>query len=161
VDAVVESNLALLRAGTFMVERAFGDVKSDDLWRQPEPRSNALQWLLGHVTRYRCMLLARCDPKASPFPWGEAFARGGAPGPQEREVPFAELLRCFRETSTRLMERLPELTADELAASLGRKMPQGDSTLRGMVAFTPFHEAYHLGQIGYLRKLFGYASLIG
>jgi len=39
-------------------------------------------------------------------------------------------------------------------------MPQGDETLRGMVAFLVFHEAYHVGQIGYLKKQLGYAPLI-
>jgi uncharacterized damage-inducible protein DinB len=160
MDAVVASNLALYRAGAALVEKAFGDVKPDDLWRQPEPQCNSLLWLLGHVTRHRCMLLGRCDPAAPKFPWGDAFARGGTPGEPERAVPFADLLRCFRETSARLVERLPALTDAELSASLGHKMPQGDETLRGMVAFLVFHEAYHVGQIGYLKKQLGYAPLI-
>jgi len=77
-----------------------------------------------------------------------------------RRSEFADLLRCFRETSARLLERLPALTDTELSASLGHKMPQGDETLRGMVAFLVFHEAYHVGQIGYLKKQLGYAPLI-
>ena len=160
MDAVVASNLGLYRAGAALVERAFGDLKPDDLWRQPEPQSNALLWLLGHVTRHRSMLLQRCDPAAPKFPWGEAFARGGTPGELERSVPLADLLRCFRETTARLVERLPALTEAELSASIGQKLPHGDDTLRGMVAFLLFHEAYHVGQIGYVRKLLGYAPLI-
>ncbi len=160
MDAVVASNLPLYRSGAALIERAFGDVKPDDLWRQPEPQSNALLWLLGHVALHRWTLLSRCDPKTPKFPWGEAFARGGKPGAAEKAVPLADLLRFFRETSARLVERLAELSDAELSASIGRKLPSGEETLRGMVAFFLFHEAYHVGQIGYLRKLLGYEALI-
>ena len=46
-----------------------------------------------------------------------------------------------------------------------RGTPKGPPTfngkLSGTVAFYAFHDAYHVGQIGYLRKWLGYGKTIG
>jgi len=60
----------------------------------------------------------------------------------------------------------------ELAAALGnapaevlsQDAPRGisfDGKLSGSVAFLAFHDAYHAGQVSYLRKWLGYGQTVG
>ena len=37
----------------------------------------------------------------------------------------------------------------------------GAKTLADLLAFFAFHEAYHLGQVGFIRKQLGHSSLAG
>jgi uncharacterized damage-inducible protein DinB len=52
------------------------------------------------------------------------------------------------------------LTADRLAADAPVSFA-GARTLAELLAFFAFHEAYHLGQVGYIRRHLGHSSLAG
>ena len=48
-----------------------------------------------------------------------------------------------------------------MSAPAPRDFPVPDKTIRGAINFLAYHEAYHLGQMGYLRKWLGKDSLRG
>jgi uncharacterized damage-inducible protein DinB len=52
------------------------------------------------------------------------------------------------------------LTDERLAATSPVSFA-GAQTLAELLAFFAFHEAYHLGQVGYIRKQLGHSSLAG
>ena len=60
-----------------------------------------------------------------------------------------------------LMKRYEELTGEELSAKAPRDFPVPDKTIRGAINFLAYHEAYHVGQIAYIRKLLDKSSLVG
>jgi len=72
-----------------------------------------------------------------------------------------EIAGQWKIVSDVLMDRLNELTEDELDQPSSFNVPAGEQTVRGAVAFLHFHETYHIGQLAYLRKLFGYSQLAG
>ena len=55
----------------------------------------------------------------------------------------------------RLKIRFADLTRDDLARpATGPKLP-GAKTLADQLSFLAFHETYHVGQMGYIRKSLG------
>ena len=53
------------------------------------------------------------------------------------------------------------LTEEFLAAApTGRALP-GVTDNASMIAFSAFHESYHVGQMGYLRKMLGHSGVAG
>ncbi len=52
------------------------------------------------------------------------------------------------------------LTAERLAAPAPVSFA-GAKTIADLLAFFAFHEAYHLGQVGFIRKQLGHSSLAG
>lgn len=48
-----------------------------------------------------------------------------------------------------------------LATASPEGMPSFDKKLSGTVAFLAFHDAYHTGQVSFLRKWLGYGQTIG
>ena len=43
----------------------------------------------------------------------------------------------------------------ELYGDLEMKIPSTDGTLEGAIVFALFHEGYHVGQMGYVRRTLG------
>ncbi len=56
---------------------------------------------------------------------------------------------------------LADLTAAELDGKLVAPYPVQEPTVVNGIAFLTFHETFHIGQLGYIRKLRGYQTLAG
>jgi len=60
-----------------------------------------------------------------------------------------------------LKAKFASLTEADLAApATGRPLP-GANTVAEQLAFIAFHESYHVGQLGYIRKSIGYSPIAG
>ncbi len=51
--------------------------------------------------------------------------------------------------------RFPELPTAELGRESPQKFPVSDTSVLGGIAFLLTHEAFHIGQLAYLRKFLG------
>ena len=78
------------------------------------------------------------------------------------QILFARLLTSnrrvevtFHDAQRRTAEYWENLVPEHLAKPLGRALPDGSDTLGGAIRFLVWHEAYHLGQLGMLRRLAG------
>jgi hypothetical protein len=73
-----------------------------------------------------------------------------------RDVPSLVDVRAAWAASTAILsERFDELREDDLRRTTDQQFPIEDRTLLGAIAFLLQHEAYHIGQLGLLRKFFG------
>ena len=50
---------------------------------------------------------------------------------------------------------MTQIPASVLASDSPVNVPFGDKTMKGFLAFLMHHEAYHIGQMGILRKYLG------
>jgi hypothetical protein len=120
---------------------------------QPAPRGNCLNWVVGHVleSRNRIHALLGLEP-AWESGLAERYARGSAPitGEDEGVQPLEDMMKALEGSQTLLMDALGKLgpadldTADENGRTLSQKL-----------GFLLFHEAYHSGQMEFLRQLSG------
>lgn len=121
-------------------------------WRQRGGGNSAL-WILAHITTSKEGLLRALGETRSRHPWEAGVGRGGSP---DAELPSCqEVQRCWQAANALLINRLDQLTADQGAQPGPRTLPDGSTTLGAMAHFLLVHEAYHLGQIGLLRRLCG------
>jgi hypothetical protein len=129
-----------------------GLVHNETLIR-PTPKGNCANWVLGHIVHDRSAVLTLV--KEQPL-WGEAegamYARESKPLEPGDALPFPRLLADLEETQVRLRRGLEALTPGELDV----KHEDGASRPRGaQLHFLHFHEAYHAGQLGLLRRMAG------
>jgi uncharacterized damage-inducible protein DinB len=120
---------------------------------QPQPAGNCANWILGHVVASRNIIFRLLqDELVWDAEQAAKYDRGATPLTDGAgAVPFARILEDLDRSQERLAVRLATLTEDELAAPSGR----GDATVGWLLAFLQFHEAYHAGQLGLLRRLLG------
>ena len=135
-----------VRVGNFLegLDKSAVEKRIDD-------QANPMIWIAGHITVSRCNL-ARALGRPVDHGWGDRFDRG-AEADDPRPFPSAdEVLAKWAETSEVLTRRFEELSDEELSAPAPRDFPVRDKSVRGMINFLGCHEAYHVGQLGFLRQ---------
>jgi uncharacterized damage-inducible protein DinB len=155
-------DLALIfKLNNGVVRTALDGLPADDFWRRPDAGGNPLGWMLGHITGSRYNLLNRLGDPAKTA-WGNIFARGMPLAEVQAYPPREALLAAWQETHPRMRDAFRSVSAETLAEKLGRRIgPLEDPTVGETVTFLAFHEAYHAGQMGYVRRLLGHSGVAG
>ena len=150
----------MFRTNTDIINKAIADVSPEDWFRKPGDDSNHLMWLLGHVVVHRGAVLKTLGGQWDSS-WAPLFARG-AEHVDDAEYPTVDEMRgAWNEISEQLKSALREAPADVLTKPAPEGPPSFDKKLSGTVAFFAFHDAYHTGQVSFLRKWLGYGKTIG
>ena len=148
----------IFATGDSHVDRTFQGVAESDLWKRPTPQNNPMLWILGHMVNTRARLLAILGEN---FDTGlnEQFSKGATL--QEASVyPSREqILATSREVNKRLYAKLASLTDADLARPATRAFTSAVTTVGDQVTFLAFHDAYHAGQLAYVRKALGLPGL--
>jgi uncharacterized damage-inducible protein DinB len=125
-------------------------VSHEESVRPPSEGGNSLNWVLGHIVANRNGIL---DLVGAPPIWSEELAtpyeRGSTPLDPGAAQPLNRILADLDRAQETLTRRLGEIGSADLAAQRGK------STVGEQLAFLQFHEAYHAGQVGLLRRLLG------
>ena len=133
-------------------------INHEESLHQPLSGVNCLNWVLGHLlfVYQQVLPLLGKEPvtvKASL----ERYRRGSAPLDDPAEaVSWSELTAAWEEAVKKVNAGLASLspeTLDSPAPFSPSKNP--DETVRSLLALILFHQAYHAGQTGLLRRLAG------
>jgi uncharacterized damage-inducible protein DinB len=155
----IEPVALIFKLNNDMVARALADLTDEECWRHPSEGSNPLMWLVGHATISRAQLL-RALGHGYDHGLGSVFDRGQPPGVSSAYPARQSIEKAWHDTRGRMREAFAGLTDERLAAAPFRSFP-GVTNTAGLIAFFAFHESYHVGQMGYLRKMLGHAGLAG
>jgi uncharacterized damage-inducible protein DinB len=131
---------------------------------QPEPGGNCVNWVLGHLLSiYNQALPLLGQQPVLDEATIKRYARGSDaiidPAQARR---FEELMAAWDETVKRVDAGLAGLTPE----ALDRPAPQGSGPsepgdkVRDTLSVLMFHQGYHAGQTGVLRRLVGKAGAI-
>ena len=114
-------------------------------------------WMAGHLTSIRYHLLDLLGEKKE-FPWPKLFDDGFD---AEKDYPeMSKIADAWNEISDAFQEKLAQASESDIAKELDYKLPHGDNTVRGALIFFAYHEAWHFGQIAYVRKCLGMEGLV-
>jgi hypothetical protein len=140
--------------GDLFLAGLVGDFEAAD-WQVRDPAGHGPCWIVGHLARMRTrtQILVGLQP-ATPA-WAAWFDRGTSLADVPADLDPRELVAAFHAAQAALVARWDAVTAQDLARPLGRTLPGGADTVAGGLAFHAWHEAYHLGQLGLLRRLAG------
>ncbi len=153
----IENLRWLYRIGSSTLKANLEEVTPEEALRRPEPGGNSVAWVVGHLLRSRQFLLTLLG---TPWSIGEAaeiaYKRGSTGDDDGAFLPFERILKLWDESQELLMKALDNLTEEALQ---GDAPPLGDfaraDTLERRILFLYFHETYHLGQLGLIRRLLG------
>ena len=128
-------------------------ISDEEAQVRPAGGGNSINWVLGHIVSYRQTMLEQLG--ASPV-WPqertEAYGRGSSGEvPAHLRMSVARLLDDLRKTTATLTPLLDALSPEAMAAPSSNPK----RTLGQAMAFLVFHESYHAGQVGLLRRLVG------
>jgi uncharacterized damage-inducible protein DinB len=154
------SNISgIFKINTEVINRAITDVKPDDWFRKPGDNSNHLMWLLGHLVVHRGHVLKTLGQPWDSS-WASLFARGAEHVGDTEYPSVEEMMDSWSKISEQLRTALRE-SGDVLENPAPEGPPSFDKKISGTVAFYAFHDAYHAGQVSFLRKWLGYGQTVG
>jgi hypothetical protein len=146
-------------ANTPVFPQALDGVSEEELRRAPSDHNSSMLWLAGHLVRGRGRALIALGLSADPW---DMFGRGTHLDPSVHYPTKQEILHRWAEYSGQLHHALRGLKDGDIKKQAQMPNPPSlDGTVGGQVAFLAFHEAYHIGQLGYVRKWLGHSALAG
>ncbi|MEW6071846.1 MAG: DinB family protein [Planctomycetota bacterium] len=156
---MIQNALSTQLVFTYMTAQANLDgISHADSLAAPPKGGNGINWVLGHVVNTRGVMLDLLGAAPVLGARGkELYGRGSkAIGPGAPCLSLEELRRLLDASQATLRQKLA--AADE--AALAREVPDlfdaaQKTTCAVKLAQLLFHEAYHMGQIGTIRRAIG------
>jgi hypothetical protein len=140
------------------INRNLDGLSHEDSLIVPEPGGNCLNWVLGHILVARSFLLTLTG--GTPLleeAQAACYRRGTSSDVPEKLLDLATLRGFLSDSQQRLIPALVAISDEALSRSVPE--PHNRPPLTGSIcdAFIrlQYHEAYHNGQMGLLRRIMG------
>jgi uncharacterized damage-inducible protein DinB len=145
----------------YVIKKNIEGLSHEQTLVQPQPGGNCLNWVLGHILASRNGLLKVLGQEPI---WSsekaDRYRRGSDPITRPSDaVPLDEMVRDLDASQERILQAMKRFPAE----ALGKPAPfsptgNDQETVGSLLAGLAFHEAYHGGQTGVLRRLAGKAG---
>jgi uncharacterized damage-inducible protein DinB len=131
-------------------------ITHDESCRAPLGGGNSLNWVLGHIAASRNGIHALIGaPNALAKETAAPYLRGSAGVTEGADArPTSEIIDLLDRSTETIKTRLAEMAPADFERSLEKE------TVGEALAFLQFHESYHAGQVGLLRRLLGKDGVI-
>lgn len=135
----------------YCLEKNTKGLTHEDSLVQPHPGGNCLNWVLGHIVATRNSILKLL--RESPI-WRDEeaalYIRGSKPIQNgDNAHSFEKILNDYNRSQESILNALKGMSKDAMETKID------EETLGEKLAGLHFHEAYHVGQIGVLRRIAG------
>jgi len=125
---------------------------------QPKPAGNCMNWIGGHIVGARNGVLRLLDrPTVLSEEEVSLYGRGSAPITDAgMALDWGRILAAMNESQVSLVDAMGSISAERLATPLpADRNPFDLDSVGEMLGTFAFHEAYHVGQLGVLRRVYG------
>lgn len=133
-------------------------ITHEDSLTQPTPGGSKLNWVLGHIVNTRNDVVALLG-KESPFAkdrFAQYDGNPSRPWDAGKAIRFDELLEAYNSLQKPIMAGLQSTSSKQLSDKAPFSPTNNpDETFGSLLATLSFHEAYHVGQTGVLRRIAG------
>lgn len=145
-----------------VTHRNLSDMTHDESLVHPGPAGNCANWVLGHIVGTRNFVMAALG---EPPVWTEdeaaGYTQGSKPLTADRARRLEDLLAALDRSQALMTEKIGALDQSGLDRTVGPVGPLGEQSVAERLMTLSFHESYHVGQFGLLRRLLGKANAIG
>ena len=154
MNALVEPLAASVGTTNMLVPLVLSDL-TDELarTRSRDGSGPSIAWEMGHLIDYRCSmlrLLGADGEKPFAVDFGTSSATDGSNYPT-----VDELRQVWQRLQGELETALAAVTDEALRQPSGQGGPHGEQSVLDGLVFLVWHEAYHMGALGAIRKTLG------
>ncbi len=153
VDGLVPT-AELFALHTRLFINTIADVDDQGAVVRPNDRTNSIAFIGGHLVETRAWM-GRLVGLETPAPFGGRLEHETGIDQIPVLPAIAAIREQWKELSRTIEARFDGVTDADLSAPSGQRFPVVVGTIRGALTFLMHHEAYHIGQLAYLRKFIG------
>jgi len=158
MDARLAPLAGIFRLNTRLVHNCVAELTPPQFAGRAAPDVNSAAFLVAHLTdsRHHLLRVVGGDAENPVAPYVDG-ARSMA---EVKELPAPPLLMAGWDAVARaLLDQLAALDAAALDAPAPQRMPGADPTILGTIGFLAQHDSYHLGQLAFVRRLYGLPAM--
>lgn len=152
----MKSIISIYKTNSTLLTNSFAKVTEADSLKRPNKRTNSMIFIALHVLDARCFILTQIGLKTkNPFgkyvDWAKTI---------DEIITYPKLKKVLSEwkrIDRILVEELNGINSRKLNSDQQFEFPGGKKNIN-MLAFLAEHEAYHVGQISFIRKYLGYPA---
>lgn len=152
----MKSIISIYKTNSTLLTNSFAKVTEVDSLKRPNKRTNSMIFIALHVLDARCFILTQIGLKTkNPFgkyvDWAKTI---------DEIITYPKLKKVLSEwkrIDRILVEELNGINSRKLNSDQQFEFPGGKKNIN-MLAFLAEHEAYHEGQISFIRKYLGYPA---
>lgn len=143
----------VLKINTNLFRNSILDLSEQESNTTFSENSNSFNYIFGHNIGARFFMASLLGNK-SEFNYASLYHGQEKPFDQNTVYPtLAELKPEFETITQRLINLLETVSDDVLNSTLPFEFPYVENSALSGVLFLAQHEAYHIGQLGFLRKM--------
>jgi len=159
VDSRMQPVMGILELNAALFRKALEGVDQASSERRPNDHTNSLAFIACHALDARFYLMKLAGHERT-NPWQALFDAATDISTMKEFPPLYEVLAEWDELHEATLEVLAEMTPAEFDAESDARFPTDDRSILGGIAFLAFHEAYHVGQMGLVRKYLGFDPVV-
>jgi len=148
--------ISIYNTNSMLLINSFDKVTEVDSLKRLNKKTNSMIFLALHILDARCFLLTQIGkPTKNPFgkyvDWAKTI--------DEIKVypKLKKVLNEWKKLDSIVVDELEKLDSKKLSASQQFEFPGGKKIIN-VISFLAEHEAYHVGQISFVRKFLGYPA---
>jgi len=139
-----------------VIKRNLEGISDEESLTHPSPAGNSPNWVLGHIVATRSGLLKNLGETPLLDDAAIQQYRRGSDGNVPAPLPLVKLFEALDKSQMMLVSKLKAIPEAKLAEKSPFGSPAGpDASLAEALAAMVFHESYHSGQLGVLRRVCG------
>ncbi|HSE40644.1 MAG TPA: DinB family protein [Acidobacteriota bacterium] len=149
-----------LNFSDIVINRNLEGINHQESLIKPQPDGHNFNWVLGHIVRTRNEILQLLG-KEPLYPETKFDLYSPKEYTDEKAVKVEELREAFNRLQKELKNSIESIAPEKLQhrASLSPEK-RLDDTVGSILATILWHEAYHAGQLGIIRRLVGKPGVI-
>lgn len=136
---------------TTLLKNVVKDFTEADSEKQIE-KANHVKWLMGHIVSSRYYIAGLIGLKEQD-PYADFF--NSSINSEVKYPSVKAIMANWESLSQKMIECMKNMTPADWDAKANFAFPISDGTLKSSINFFAHHEAYTIGQIGYIRRIVG------
>ncbi|MGH9856633.1 MAG: DinB family protein [Acidobacteriota bacterium] len=156
----ISTLLYFLKLSDFVVNKNCEGITHEDSLLHPQGGAHCINWVIGHIVKTRNEVSGLLG-KEPLYPASNFAAYTPDDFTPQKAVPFEELKRSFHELQKSMEVEISSLTPERMlhpASFSPTRNP--DETVGSLLGTILWHEAYHAGQLGIVRREIGKIGVI-
>jgi uncharacterized damage-inducible protein DinB len=150
----------IFRTNEGLFHRSLEGLSAEQLWQKSSGNNTPMLWIAAHIVQTRTSIL-KIIRESFDTGWEKLFSRGATVQDSSIYPGVDEVVQKMKDVTAQLHGRLQAMDNDEISKPVEKARFAGAETLADEIAFLAFHESYHIGQMAFIRKSFGFTGLVG
>jgi len=153
MNSALKPVVSILTVNSILLVNSLKDVSEELSLKRPNKKTNSMMFVLLHTLDARFFMLKELGVKTQ-NPFGEYMDWSNTIDDIKKYPKLTRVINEWKKTDEVLAKKINRLTAKQIDKETNMNFPGGKKIIN-MITFLAEHEAYHVGQLAFIRKFLG------